>query len=170
MAKLAVINRDKKRRYRLSHGLLTADSLIAATAITQGIPLLSKNQRDYRFIAGLNLLLAAFKLALGQVGACASHYVWRRTDGYQGWRWINVNSRGYAVRQSDEVVSGTDIKALRVVAQDRLSLKASDTLRHHDFRGGMNIRAPHRQSLRLRQVVRVHRWAAAKKHSRCDRN
>ena len=44
------------RYYRLSHGLLIADGLIAATAIVFNIPLLSKNQKDYRFIAGLNLL------------------------------------------------------------------------------------------------------------------
>jgi predicted nucleic acid-binding protein len=42
--------------YRLSHGLLIADTLIAATAIVIDAPLLSKNQRDYRFIQGLNLL------------------------------------------------------------------------------------------------------------------
>ncbi len=44
------------RDYRLSHGLLIADALIAATAIVIDAPLLSKNQRDYRFIQGLNLL------------------------------------------------------------------------------------------------------------------
>lgn len=44
------------RNYRLSHGLLIADALIAATAIVIDAPLLSKNQRDYRFIQGLNLL------------------------------------------------------------------------------------------------------------------
>lgn len=44
------------RRYRLSHGLLIADAFIAATALVLDIPLVSKNQRDYRFIAGLNLL------------------------------------------------------------------------------------------------------------------
>lgn len=44
------------RLYRLSHGLLIADSLIAATALVRGVPLISKNQRDYRFIFGLNLL------------------------------------------------------------------------------------------------------------------
>lgn len=43
-------------KYRLSHGLLIADSLIAATAITWDCPLVSKNQRDYRFISELNLL------------------------------------------------------------------------------------------------------------------
>ena len=45
------------REYRLSHGLLIAGSLIAATAIIWNCPLASKNQRDYRFIAELNLLL-----------------------------------------------------------------------------------------------------------------
>lgn len=44
------------RIYRLSHGLLIADSLIAATAIIWDCPLVSKNQRDYRFITKLNLL------------------------------------------------------------------------------------------------------------------
>ncbi len=44
------------KKYRLSHGLLIADALIAATAIENGIPLASKNQRDYRFIDELELL------------------------------------------------------------------------------------------------------------------
>jgi len=44
------------REYRLSHSLLIADALIAATAIVIDAHLLSKNQRDYRFIQGLNLL------------------------------------------------------------------------------------------------------------------
>ena len=43
------------RRYRLSHGLLIADALIAATALSLNIPLVTKNQRDYR-ITGLRLL------------------------------------------------------------------------------------------------------------------
>jgi predicted nucleic acid-binding protein len=43
-------------RYHLSHGLLIPDSLIAATALTLDVPLLSKNQRDYRFMEGLKLL------------------------------------------------------------------------------------------------------------------
>jgi len=43
-------------QYRLSHGLLIADALIAATAITWDYSLISKNQRDYRFITELNLL------------------------------------------------------------------------------------------------------------------
>ena len=42
--------------FRLSHGLLIADALIAATAIVIDTLMLSKNQRDYRFIQGLNLL------------------------------------------------------------------------------------------------------------------
>lgn len=44
------------RQYRLSHGLLIPDAMIAATAITLGHPLISKNQRDYRFIDELQLL------------------------------------------------------------------------------------------------------------------
>lgn len=47
---------DLLRQYRLSHGLLIADALIAATALAFDAPLISKNQRDYRFIAGLKLL------------------------------------------------------------------------------------------------------------------
>ena len=47
---------DLLRQYRLSHGLLIADALIAATALAFDAPFLSKNQKDYRFIAGLNLL------------------------------------------------------------------------------------------------------------------
>ncbi|NEP13996.1 MAG: type II toxin-antitoxin system VapC family toxin [Symploca sp. SIO2C1] len=42
--------------YALSHGLLIPDALIAATAISNNMALLSKNQRDYRFIESLNLL------------------------------------------------------------------------------------------------------------------
>ena len=44
------------RRYRLSHGLLLADALICATALSLARPLVSKNHRDYRFIDGLRLL------------------------------------------------------------------------------------------------------------------
>ncbi len=42
-------------KYRLSHGLLIADALIAATAIAWDYALVSKNQRDYRFITELDL-------------------------------------------------------------------------------------------------------------------
>ena len=44
------------RQYRLSYGLMIPDALIAATAITLSQPLISKNQRDYRFISELQLL------------------------------------------------------------------------------------------------------------------
>jgi hypothetical protein len=44
------------QQYRLSHGLLIADALIAATALSLNCPLASKNQRDYRFIIDLDLL------------------------------------------------------------------------------------------------------------------
>ncbi len=44
------------REYRLTHGLLIADGLVAATAISLSIALVSKNQKDYRFIEELNLL------------------------------------------------------------------------------------------------------------------
>ena len=44
------------KRYRLSHGLLIADSLIGATAIVLDAPLITKNERDFRFVEGLHLL------------------------------------------------------------------------------------------------------------------
>jgi predicted nucleic acid-binding protein len=47
---------DLLRAYRLSHSLLIPDSLIAATAIVWYYSFITKNQRDYRFIQGLNLL------------------------------------------------------------------------------------------------------------------
>ena len=47
---------DLLRRYRLSHGLLIADCLVAATALSLDKAFATKNQRDYRFIAGLQLL------------------------------------------------------------------------------------------------------------------
>lgn len=43
-------------RYRLSHGLALADGLIAATAISNNVPLASKNQRHFRYIDPLSLL------------------------------------------------------------------------------------------------------------------
>ena len=43
------------RTFRLSHGLLIADAIIAATAIVDDVPFISKNQRDYRFIDTLDL-------------------------------------------------------------------------------------------------------------------
>ncbi|MGI9054674.1 MAG: type II toxin-antitoxin system VapC family toxin [Pyrinomonadaceae bacterium] len=47
---------DLLKRYFLSHGLLIADGLIAATALVHNETFITKNQRDFRFIAGLNLL------------------------------------------------------------------------------------------------------------------
>jgi predicted nucleic acid-binding protein len=47
---------DLIRRYRLSHGLMIPDALIGATAMANALPFLTKNQRDYRFITGLNML------------------------------------------------------------------------------------------------------------------
>jgi predicted nucleic acid-binding protein len=35
---------------------MIADALIAATALVEGLSLVSKNQRHFRFIAGLHLL------------------------------------------------------------------------------------------------------------------
>jgi predicted nucleic acid-binding protein len=46
---------DLVRQYRLSHGLLIPDALIAATAIVGNQPLATKNRRDYQFIVGLTL-------------------------------------------------------------------------------------------------------------------
>jgi predicted nucleic acid-binding protein len=43
------------RSYRLSHGLLIADSLIAATALVLKMPFATNNQRDFRFVKGLKL-------------------------------------------------------------------------------------------------------------------
>ncbi len=47
---------DLLKQYFLSHGLLIADGLIAATALVHNEAFITKNQRDFRFIAGLNLL------------------------------------------------------------------------------------------------------------------
>jgi predicted nucleic acid-binding protein len=44
------------REYRLSHGLLIPDALIAATALARSVAFITKNQRDFRFIEKLNLL------------------------------------------------------------------------------------------------------------------
>ncbi len=47
---------DLLEQYFLSQGLLIADELIAATALAYNEGLITKNQRDFRFIVGLNLL------------------------------------------------------------------------------------------------------------------
>ncbi len=44
------------KEYRLSHGLLIPDSIIAATSIVLDASLLTKNQKDFKFIKGLKLL------------------------------------------------------------------------------------------------------------------
>ncbi|MDQ6999469.1 MAG: type II toxin-antitoxin system VapC family toxin [Mariprofundus sp.] len=41
--------------WRLSHQMLVADALIAATAIEHGLPLLSGNEKHYRFLKMLQL-------------------------------------------------------------------------------------------------------------------
>lgn len=43
-------------RYFLSNNMAVPDALIAATALVYDLPLLTKNQRDFRFIPGLQLL------------------------------------------------------------------------------------------------------------------
>jgi predicted nucleic acid-binding protein len=47
---------DLLTQYFLSHNLLVADGLIAATALVHNEAFITKNQRDFRFVAGLNLL------------------------------------------------------------------------------------------------------------------
>jgi predicted nucleic acid-binding protein len=47
---------DLLRQYRLSHGLLIPEALIASTALYLNMALATKNQRDYRFIENLKLL------------------------------------------------------------------------------------------------------------------
>ncbi len=47
---------DLLRLYRLSHGLLIADALIAATAMSVDEEFVTKNQRHFRFIEGLRLI------------------------------------------------------------------------------------------------------------------
>ena len=47
---------DLLQIYHLSHGLLIADALIAATPILFEIEFITKNQRDYRYLKNLFLL------------------------------------------------------------------------------------------------------------------
>jgi len=44
------------RQFRLSHGLLIPDAMIAATAMVNGIALLTKNRKHYAHLPGLNLV------------------------------------------------------------------------------------------------------------------
>ncbi len=47
---------DLVRQYRLSHGLLIADALIAATALTWHARLATNNRRDFQYVEGLILV------------------------------------------------------------------------------------------------------------------
>ena len=47
---------DLLEKYRLSHGLLIPDALIASTALSLDCDFITKNQRDYQFIRDLRLL------------------------------------------------------------------------------------------------------------------
>ncbi len=47
---------DLLEKYRLSHGLLIPDALIAATALSLTCDFITKNQRDYQFVRDLRLL------------------------------------------------------------------------------------------------------------------
>lgn len=47
---------DLLKEFRLSHGLLIPDALIAATALAHNLELATKNRRDFRFIPGLHLV------------------------------------------------------------------------------------------------------------------
>ena len=43
-------------KYYLSNSVAVPDALIAATALVYDLPLLTKNQRDFRYLPGLQLL------------------------------------------------------------------------------------------------------------------
>ena len=47
---------DLMKKFRSSHGVEINDMLIAATAIETGAKMISKNQKHYQFIPGLDLL------------------------------------------------------------------------------------------------------------------
>jgi len=47
---------DLLRRFRLTHGLLLPDSLIAASALIHEVPFVSKNTKHFRFIEELTPL------------------------------------------------------------------------------------------------------------------
>ncbi len=47
---------DLFNKYRLSHDVKIADMLIASTALIYDVELISKNQKDFRFIGGLKLI------------------------------------------------------------------------------------------------------------------
>lgn len=47
---------DLVRQHNLSHGLLLADAFIAAIALENSFPLLTRNIKDFRFIEALTLI------------------------------------------------------------------------------------------------------------------
>jgi len=47
---------DLLRQYRLSHGLAIPDALSVASALSLDCAFITKNQKDYRFVDGLQLL------------------------------------------------------------------------------------------------------------------
>jgi len=47
---------DLLKRYAKSHGLHVFDSLVAATAIEEGLTLVTRNRRHFAMIEGLSLL------------------------------------------------------------------------------------------------------------------
>ena len=49
-------------RYRLSHGLLIPDALIAGTAIANGLPLMTRNRRDFAFLEELSLFPCGYSI------------------------------------------------------------------------------------------------------------
>jgi predicted nucleic acid-binding protein len=51
---------DLLKRYAKSHGLHVFDSLVAATAIEEGLTLVSRNRKHFAMIEGLSLLVPEY--------------------------------------------------------------------------------------------------------------
>jgi predicted nucleic acid-binding protein len=51
---------DLLKRYAKSHGLHVFDSLVAATAIEEGLTLVTRNRRHFGMIEGLSLLVPQY--------------------------------------------------------------------------------------------------------------
>jgi predicted nucleic acid-binding protein len=51
---------DLLKRYAKSHGLHVFDSLVAATAIEEGLTLVTRNRRHFGMIKGLSLLVPQY--------------------------------------------------------------------------------------------------------------
>jgi predicted nucleic acid-binding protein len=51
---------DLLKRYAKSHGLHVFDSLVAATAIEEGLTLVTRNRRHFGMIDGLSLLVPQY--------------------------------------------------------------------------------------------------------------